>query len=102
MVVTSCQSWLCPYETGFSGPATLSISLPSGFKPSLASLNDLMQKTKLREEEEKTIITAASYSLHADSINIHFLYLTPEELCLTLPLTREDNVGNLLPEMEVT
>ena len=30
MVVSSCQSWLCPYETGFSGPATLSISLPSG------------------------------------------------------------------------
>ena len=65
----------------------------SGFKPSLASLNDLMQKTKLsegetdkggevaakeklREEEEKTSITAASYSLHADSINIHFLYVS--------------------------
>ena len=64
-----------------------------GFKPSLASLNDLMQKTKLseeatdkggevaakeklREEEEKTSITAASYSLHADSINIHFLYVS--------------------------
>ena len=67
--------------------------LLSGFKPSLASLNDLMQKTKLSEEatdkggevaakeklrveEEKTSITAASYSLHADSINIHFLYVS--------------------------
>ena len=32
VVVTSCQSWLCPYETGFSGPATLSMTLPSGWK----------------------------------------------------------------------
>ena len=31
VVVTSCQSWLCPYETGFSGPATLSMTLPSGW-----------------------------------------------------------------------
>ena len=57
----------------------------------MVSLNDLMQKTKLSEEatdrgdevaakeklrEEKTSITAASYSLHADSINIHFLYVS--------------------------
>ena len=59
----------------------------------MASLNDLMKKTKLsegatdkwdevadkeklKEEEEKTSITAASYSLHADSINIHFLYVS--------------------------
>merc|ERR550517_528548 len=47
-------------------------------------------------------ITPASFSLRAESIDVHFLYLTPEEVCLTLPLTREDFVGNLLPKMKVT
>ena len=79
----------------------------SGFKPSLASLNHLMQKTRrrreardkgaggegvregMKEEEEKASMTPAtkneekmasiipaSYSLRADSIDLHFLYVS--------------------------
>ena len=66
----------------------------SGFKPSLASLNQLMQKTRrrreardkgaggegvregMKEEEEMASITPASYSLRADSIDVHFLYVS--------------------------
>merc|ERR1711994_642702 len=44
----------------------------------------------------------ASYILREDSLELQFLYLTPEEVCVTLPLVREEIVGNLLPEMEVT
>ena len=86
-----------------SNPAT------SGFKPSLTSLNQLIQKTRRRretrdkvvgglevserleegamvsltskegleeEEEETGSITPASYSLRADSIDVHFLYVS--------------------------
>ena len=27
----SCQSWLCPYQTGYSGPSIVQVDLPSGF-----------------------------------------------------------------------
>ena len=27
----SCHSWLCPYQTGYSGPAVVSVTLPSGY-----------------------------------------------------------------------
>ena len=82
-----------------SNPAT------SGFKPSLTSLNQLIEKTRRRREtrdkkmvrglefsegleEEEMVslssreglemagITPASYSLRADSIDVHFLYVS--------------------------
>merc|ERR1712012_941528 len=124
VVVTSCQNWLCPYETGFSGPATLSMTLPSGFKPSPVALDNLKQrkmgqqsheaivKQRLGEEQREakdmeevesgTRPDIASYILREDSLELQFLYLTPEEVCITLPLVRKEIVGNLLPEMEVT
>ena len=27
----SCQTWLCPYQTGYSGPSTVTLTLPTGF-----------------------------------------------------------------------
>ena len=27
----TCQTWLCPYQTGYSGPSTVMVTLPSGF-----------------------------------------------------------------------
>ena len=32
VLLKSCQTWLCPYQTGYSGPSTVIISLPTGFK----------------------------------------------------------------------
>ena len=31
VLLKSCQTWLCPYQTGYSGPSTVIISLPTGF-----------------------------------------------------------------------
>ena len=36
--VTACYSWLCPDQTGYSGPAVLSLLLPTGWTVDLSKL----------------------------------------------------------------
>ena len=61
----------------------------AGFKPSLTSLDQLMQRTRRRREprdkevegegvreEEEASMAPASFSLRKESIDVHFLYVS--------------------------
>merc|ERR1719319_293874 len=85
LTVTACMRWLCPYETGYSGPAVLEVEVSSGYQATPGPLPGV-----------------ASSSLQGGNLILQFLYLTPEELCLSLPLRREDMVANLSPSLSLT
>ena len=37
----SCQTWLCPYQTGLSGPSTVIVSLPSSYSINQETIENL-------------------------------------------------------------
>ena len=73
VVVTSCQRWLCPYETGYSGPAVLEVKLPSGFSPpSLLTLHLLGEQG------------VVGHSVVGGVLRIDFLYVSKPHSPITI------------------
>ena len=81
--LTSCHSWLCPYQTGYSGPALLTLSLPTG----------------VRVEEAALAETGAE--VVNNSLLLTYTSLSPALTCVRLPLYQETPVRRLNPAVLV-
>ena len=60
--LTSCQTWLCPDLTGYSGPASLAVTLPTGYSlaPGLAT-----------EDMEEV----ADWQISNNTVHLHYNYV---------------------------
>ena len=92
---------MCPDLTGYSGPAQLEISLPTGYSLNL-KLNDAVSDslvTGIQESNDKTIISYRHVSLSCFKLDTYqilfFLQLTSTPSCLGLPLQLHYNVSNI-------
>ena len=61
--LTSCQTWLCPDLTGYSGPASLAVTLPTGYSlaPGLAT-----------EDMEEV----ADWQISNNTVHLHYNYVS--------------------------
>ena len=75
--LTSCHAWLCPAQTGYSGPALLTIALPTGWRPDTA------------------VLAQTGAELVNSSVLLTYNYLSPSTTCLSLPLYQETPVRQL-------
>ena len=76
-LLTSCHSWLCPYQTGYSGPALLTISLPTGWRV------------------DQAVLAETGAEMVNSSVLLTYNYLSPSTTCLSLPLYQETPVRQL-------
>ena len=75
--LTSCHSWLCPYQTGVSGPALLTFALPTGWRV------------------DQAVLAETGAEMVNSTVLLTYNYLSPSTTCVRLPLYQETPVRQL-------
>ena len=71
-ILKSCQTWLCPYQTGYSGPSLLSITLPSGY----IVTKDMLNMADAEGVEKISFINnTVNFHYISVSISFHIIYI---------------------------